>query len=198
VLAVAARNGMRALVVSYTHPAPVLREVVERRLSEYGLSTEEVGELLDRHMEIVALNPFAHSLTQLIARELMLIEQRKPDIVVFWGVHVPTYTNHAAGFKELFNELMYLKSREVTVVRVGPCLSEEVCNAETSISDVAYRFVRVLGEGANLDTRLYIYERFKEPRVVPGSVFGEVVLRRVRLLKEYAERLRVSVPERGS
>jgi len=189
VLTFAAKGGMRVLVVSYTHSAQILHEAVARRLTEYGLPAEKVGKLLERHMEFVALNPFAHSLTQLVARELTIIEQRKPDIVVFWGVHIPTYTNRVVGFKELFNELAYLKSRGMTVVRVGPCIDESVCDTEASISDVTYRFVREFGRDGSVETRLYVYERFKKPRVFPGTVAEEVVKRCLEILREYIERL---------
>jgi len=40
---------MRALVVSYTHSARVLREAVARRLAECGLPAEKVGRLLERY-----------------------------------------------------------------------------------------------------------------------------------------------------
>jgi hypothetical protein len=189
ILAFAARGGMRALVVSYTHSARVLREAVIRRLAEYGLPAEKVGRLLDRHVEFVALNPFAHSLTQLVARELTIIEQRKPDVVVFWGVHIPTYANRAVELKELFNELAYLKSRGMMVVRIGPCLDEGLCDAEASISDVTHRIVREFGEDGSVETRLYVYERFREPRVLPGSVVEETLRKSIEVLREYAERL---------
>jgi circadian clock protein KaiC len=189
VLAFAVRGGMRALVVSYIHSARVLREAVIRRLAEYGLPAEKVGRLLDRHVEFVALNPFAHSLTQLVARELTIIEQRKPDIVVFWGVHIPTYASRATELKELFNELAYLKSRGIAVVRAGPCLDESVCDTEVSISDVTYRIVREFGEDGSAQTRLYVYERFKKPRVFPGAVAEEALRESIEVLREYAERL---------
>jgi circadian clock protein KaiC len=189
-LAAAARNGMKVLVVSYTRPAPVLREAVERRLAEYGLSGEEISRLIDRHMEIVALNPFAHSLTQLVARELTIIEQRKPDIVLFWGIHLPRGSDgYVAVLKELFNELMYLKSRGITVLRAGPCLDEEVCNAETSISDLTARFVREFREDGSAQTKIYFYERFEEPRMFPSSVVSEFMKRCVEILREYSKKV---------
>jgi hypothetical protein len=142
-------------------------------------------------MTITALNPFAHSLTQLAARELALIEQFKPDIVVFHGVHLPrsTSTAHTIFLKELFNEIMYLKSKNITVIRIGNCIDDYSCNAETSISDVTYRFMRVFRENGNVDTRIYIYRRFKEPRVLLGDVINECINQWVRLLRDYAEKL---------
>jgi hypothetical protein len=141
-------------------------------------------------MEIVALNPFAHSLTQLAARELTIIEQRKPDIVLFWGIHLPRSSDgYVAVLKELFNELMYLKSRGITVLRAGPCLNEEVCNAETSISDLTARFVREFREDGSAQTKIYFYKRFEEPRMFPSSVVSEFMKRCVEILREYSKKV---------
>jgi len=86
-LAVAIKNDMRVFVISYTNPESVLREALKNKLMECDLSGEKADKLLDKYVNITALNPFAYSLTQLIMRELTIIERAKPDIVVFWGVH---------------------------------------------------------------------------------------------------------------
>jgi len=188
-LAIAIKNDMRTLIVSYTNPDSVLREALKNKLMGYGLSGEKADKLLDKHVTIAALNPFAYSLTQLIARELTIIERAKPDIVVFWGVHIPSYVRYVDELKELFNELMYLKSRNVTTIRVGSCLNEDVCNAETAISDITLRFVRVFRKDGSIDTRLYVYERFKEPVALPSKAIAEFVRSCGKVLKELAGKL---------
>ncbi|MCC6035297.1 MAG: hypothetical protein LM567_07380 [Desulfurococcaceae archaeon] len=191
ILALAVKNNIKTLVVSYTHPSQVLLEKLNNILVRSGLSSEKIEKILEKHMTITALNPFAHSLTQLAAREQALIEQFKPDIVVFHGVHLPrsTSTAHTIFLKELFNEIMYLKSKNITVIRIGNCIDDYSCNVETSISDVTYRFMRVFRENGNVDTRIYIYRRFKEPRVLLGDVINECINQWVRLLRDYAEKL---------
>ncbi len=188
-LAVAIKNNMRMLVVSYTNPESVLREALKNKLMECGLNDERADKFLDKYVNIAALNPFAYGLTQLIARELMIIERVKPDIVVFWGIHIPSYVRYVDELKELFNELTYLKSKNVTTIRVGSCLKEDVCNAETAISDVTLRFVRVFKRDGSIDTRLYVYERFKEPAVLPSKAVTGFVRLCGKILKELADKL---------
>ncbi len=189
VLTVAIKNNMRILVVSYTNPESVLREALKNKLMEYGLSDERADKLLDKYLSIAALNPFAYSLTQLIARELTIIERVKPDIVVFWGVHIPSYVRYVDELRELFNELTYLKSKNVTTIRVGSCLNEDVCNTETAISDVTLRFARVFKRDGSIDTRLYVYERFKEPVVLPSKAVTGFVRSCGKIVKELADKL---------
>ena len=172
-LALALKNGMRLLVVSYTHPITVLRAVIKDRLARYGISGEKVDRALDRYAVITALNPFAHSVTQLTARELTIIEQVKPDLVVFYGVHLPRVIAPThLHFKELFNELMYLKFRGITVVRVGVCFDKTECDREISLSDVTYRFERSLG-GRGEGVEAYVYRRFGTFARLSGNVVGE-------------------------
>jgi len=172
-LAAALKNDMKVLVVSYTHPAAVLRAIIRSRLARHGLSGEKVDRVLDRHAVITALNPLAHSITQLIARELTIIEQAKPDLVVFHGVHLARAA--APGYqhlKELFNELMYLKSKGVTVIRVGACFDKAECDREISISDVTYRLERALG-GRGEGVEVYVYRRFGAFTRSSGNVVSE-------------------------
>jgi circadian clock protein KaiC len=184
------REDAKLLVISYTRPASVLRRAVKRRLAKFGLSEEKVDKLLDKHVTIVALNPYAHSLTQLVARELTIIEQHKPDTVFFWGAHIPRATyNYALWLKELFNELMYLKSKGIIVVRSGPCINKQACDAEASLSDVVVKYVRTF-KGGVMDVKFYMYERFKGlTGVVPASGIDEFTRRCAEALKAYIEKL---------
>ncbi|MFZ8783598.1 MAG: ATPase domain-containing protein, partial [Desulfurococcaceae archaeon] len=191
ILALAVKNNMRALVISYTNPSQLLLEVLKHRLVRSGLSSESAERILEKHMTITALNPFAHSLAQLTAREQALIEQIRPDIVVFHGVHLSRRTdgNYARFLKELFNEAMYLKSKGITVFRVGSCPDEYSCNAETAISDVTYKFERELREDGSISTRLHVYRRFRDPVVFPERVVRECIEQWLSTVREYARRL---------
>jgi circadian clock protein KaiC len=191
VLALTIVNNMKALVVSYTHPSIIIRENIKNRLVMSGLNSEKAEKVLEKHMVITALNPFAHSLTQLAARELAIIEQVKPDIVVFYGVHLAR--NHSGNLtvflKELFNEAMYLKSKGIMVIRIGSCLVEYPCNAETLLADVTYKFEKVFREDGSIDTKVYVYRRFREPKVVVSNMVNECVKEWIEVIREYAEKL---------
>jgi circadian clock protein KaiC len=177
ILAMAVENDLKVLVISYSHPPPVLVGNITYLLRNSGLSDQGVKDVLDRYMTITALNPFGQSLPMLYARELEIIELVEPDVVVFHGVHVSRSTTRDYGkyFKELYNELMYLKSKGITVIRTGICIDNYHCDAEASIADVTYRFNRVVKESGEVDVKIIVYRRFRDPVILPGEVLKECV-----------------------
>jgi circadian clock protein KaiC len=185
ILAMAIENDLKVLVISYSHPPPVLVGNITYLLRKGGLSDQEVMNVLNRYMTITALNPFGQSLQMLGARELEIIELVEPDVVVFHGVHVARSIARDYGkyFKELYNELLYLKSKGVTVFRTGICIDNYHCDAETSIADVTYRFNRVVKESGEVDTKIIVYRRFKDPVILPGEVLRECVSEWVDAIK---------------
>jgi len=177
ILAMAVENDLKVLVISYSHPPPVLVNNITYLFRNSGLSDQEVKNVLDRYMTITALNPFGQSLPMLAARELEIIELVEPDVVVFHGVHVSRSTTRDYGkyFKELYNQLLYLKSKGITVFRTGICVNNYHCDAETSIADVTYRFNRVLRGSGEIDAKFIVYRRFRDPVILPGEVLRECV-----------------------
>jgi len=144
-------------------------------LIEAGLDREKVEKIINEYFIITAFNPFGQSMAEIISRELSLIETIKPGIVVYHGVHVVRETvEYHEFFRELFNELLYLKSKNLLVFRIGSCIEEYKCMSEASIADVTYKleFTRT---DSGFDKKLIIYRRFREPRVLPGSVLDECV-----------------------
>jgi hypothetical protein len=189
-LSIALRNNMKVLIISYTHSPRILREAIVNRLVEHGLSRVQVEKLIDEYMVITALNPSAMSPVEVVARELSLVEKTKPDILVFYGVHIFKLltTRIEREFRRLFNELMYLKSKGIIVIRVGSCIDEYACNAETLIADATHRIIKHVKEDGKIEAKSYLYERFRELRVLPGSVIHEVVNRCIELIKKYIKK----------
>jgi circadian clock protein KaiC len=192
-LSIALRNNMKVLIISYTHSPRILREAIVNRLAEHGLSRVHVEKLIDEYMAITALNPSAMSPVEVVARELSLVEKTKPDILVFYGVHIFKLltTRIEREFRRLFNELMYLKSKGITVIRVGSCIDEYACNAETLIADATHRIIKHVKEDGKIEAKLYLYERFRELRVLPGNVIHEVTKRCIELIKKYIEKTNI-------
>jgi circadian clock protein KaiC len=177
ILAMAVENDLKVLVISYSHPPSVLVDNITNLLRKGGLSDQEVKNLLNRYMTITALNPFGQSLQMLHARELEIIELVEPDVVVFHGVHVSRSITRDYGkyFKELYNQLLYLKSKGVTVFRTGICIDNYHCDVETSIADVTCRYNRVVKESGEVDTKIIVYRRFRDPVLLFGEVLKECV-----------------------
>jgi hypothetical protein len=136
-------------------------------------------------MTITALNPFGQSLQMLYARELEIIELVEPDVVVFHGVHVARSAarDYEKYFRELYNQLLHLKSKGITIFRTGICIDNYHCDAETSIADVTYRFNRVVKESGEVDVKIIVYRRFRDPLILPGEVLKECVSEWVDAIK---------------
>ncbi|MGC8983268.1 MAG: ATPase domain-containing protein [Desulfurococcaceae archaeon] len=179
-LALALKHKARILVISYTTPPQALYDVMLNALARRGVDRSLAEEEVKRRITIKALNPFAYSISELVYKELGLIEDVKPDVVVFDGVHLPRATaSQERHIKELFNEVLYLKSRGITVVRVGACIEgEEVCSREASISDLTVVKKEVYREN-RAEPVFYVYRRHSEPSIIgPEGVakFVEEVL----------------------
>jgi circadian clock protein KaiC len=185
ILAMAVENDLKVLVISYSHPPPVLVNNITYFFRNSALSDQEIKNVLNRYMTITALNPFGQSLPMLAARELEIIELVKPDVVVFHGVHISRSTtrDYVKYFKELYNQLLYLKSRGITVFRTGICINNYHCDAETSIADVTYRFNRVVKESGEVDVKIIVYKRFRDPAILPGEILKECVSEWVDAIK---------------
>jgi len=189
ILALAIYNKMKALVVSYIHPPGTFIEAIKTRLSAQGIPIEKVDKILGKYMDITALNPFGSSITELVGRELAMIESVKPDLVVFYGVHVARRSSHSKFLRELFNQMLYLKSRGIVVFRIGSCISEEDCSSEASIADITYWFRRGVRNDGSVSEWIEVYRRFRRPKILPGNIIDECVGEWSSIIRQEAEKL---------
>ncbi|MEM1696148.1 MAG: hypothetical protein QXQ90_06090, partial [Desulfurococcaceae archaeon] len=126
----------------------------------------------NRYFTIVGINPFAYNIVELAMEELELIDKYKPDLVVFHGVHVSSSRYDPLKYvKELYNQVLYLKSRGILVVRIGSCVDEVYCRSQMSIGDLNLYVAQVTSNGRP-ELMVYSYRRFKEPRVF---TYGELL-----------------------
>ena len=182
VLAHAVKYGLKVLVISYVTSPSALREALRRLLVALGISPETVEELIDKHFVFKALNPFAYSLEELAMKEISIIEEVRPNVVVFHGTHVPGISfDPATYFKELYKQVLYLKQRRVLTVRIGNCVDELKCNMESSISDLTLRVTRRYEEN-KAQTTILVYRRFREPTIITEEERTEILRELVEFL----------------
>ncbi|MEM4880529.1 MAG: ATPase domain-containing protein [Desulfurococcaceae archaeon] len=165
-LAQAIKYNLKILVVSYISSPELLRGLLLWILEERGLSRDVVEKVIDRYLVFRGINPFAYNVHELVMKELALVEEVKPDIVVFHGVQVvevPIY-----HFKELYKQVLYLKSRGIGIVRVGSCINDVVCDSVASIADLTLKVKREYRE-KHVDTRVIVLRRFHPPSIITGE-----------------------------
>jgi circadian clock protein KaiC len=163
-LSMAVAYKFKILVISYVTSPVTLREMLRLTLRDYGIEEKLIEKILDNYVVFKGINPYAQSLTELSSKELELIEQYNPDIVVFHGVHVIKY-DYIKYFRELYNQILYLKYRGIGIVRIGNCVNEERCADEASISDLTFKTERIVKEGG-YDIIIKVFRRFRYPQII--------------------------------
>jgi len=187
VLSTALKYSLRVLILSYISSPGVLIETLRSVFMDRGLNAEEIDKLIEKHLIITALNPFGYSLAELAAHEQILIEQLKPDVVVFHGVHLAsaTHSEYKKYLRELFNEVMYLKRKGITVVRIGNYIDDYIYRIETSLADVTFKIKRIYKEDGTADFKIYVNRRYREPRILSSTEMKECIREIIDLIESY-------------
>ncbi len=140
VLDLVATNRLRGLFITYRYGAVEARNLLRDALLALGLSGREADEFLGKYIEIESINPSGTSMTELLAYETLMAEERKPDLVLFHGIDVfDSIVDYKAYFSELLNEMFTLKKMGIIVARYGNITSEEFYRRNASLSDIVVR-----------------------------------------------------------
>lgn len=182
-LAIAVKYNFRILTVSYISPPNLLRETIIEQLKALGMDELLAKKLLDKHISFKALNPYAFSIYELPLREIDLIELTKPDIVIFHGTHLVSSLNHIKHLKELFKEVVYLKSKGIGMVRIGNCIDQVTCDVQSSIADLTLRTVRIY-EDSGTTYKLVMFRRFSEPIIIKKEELIECIEEAVDFIRK--------------
>ncbi|MCX8209141.1 MAG: AAA family ATPase [Sulfolobales archaeon] len=158
--------GMKLLVVSYRYPPNVIEEILVSQLVKYGVRESSARELLRKYLKVVSINPFSYSVSQLVMKELEIINSEKSDVVVFHGIEVARAVSDSKTYiRELFNEINYLKNRKIIVVRLSSHISDEVYRIDSSLTDAVIRVS--CEEGASRPPpATYLWRKMHEPHYI--------------------------------
>jgi circadian clock protein KaiC len=188
-LSMAIKYNLKILVISYISSPATLRELLTRFLHDYGIEENLAVKILDNYVVLKGINPYAQSLTELASKELELIDQYNPDIVVFHGVHVIKH-DYVKYFRELYNQILYLKYRGIGIVRIGNCVNEERCADEASISDLTFKIERIVKE-SGYDFIVKIFRRFRDPQIVSSREIRLCLEEAINDIKNRLEKIRI-------
>ena len=188
-LSMAIKYNLKILVISYISSPATLRETLTLFLHDYGIEENLAAKILDNYVVLKGINPYAQSLTELASKELELIDQYNPDIVVFHGVHVIKH-DYVKYFRELYNQILYLKYRGIGIVRIGNCVNEERCADEASISDLTFKIERIVKE-SGYDFIVKIFRRFRDPQIVSSREIRLCLEEAINDIKNRLEKIRI-------
>ena len=165
-LAFMGMNKVRTLVFTYRlspeHFHQLLREYLEKL--ECG---REAMDLFERYtMDIIGFNPAALSVEELYARELRIIYDRSPDVVVFVGTDMsfPTSDTYIDLLK---NQLLFFRKKGILTFRLGAFIDTESYNINAGLADVVAKYYyRRGGSSRRLRRHLYIWGIGNDPAVL--------------------------------
>ena len=140
VLDLVATNRLRGLFITYRYGAEEAKNLIKEALLALGVTGGEAEEFIRKYVEIRSINPSGTSMTELLAYETLMAEERKPDLVLFHGIDVfESIVDHKTYFSELLNELFTLKKMGIIVARYGNITSEEFYRRNASLSDIVVK-----------------------------------------------------------
>lgn len=183
-LSIALREGMKLLFLSYKYPPTSMREAVLKHIVKMGLSEDLSKRIVEGSVVFKSINPFSYSVSQLVLRELSLIEELDPDIIVFHGVEIPRHTTSISDhIRELYNQMNYLRKLGKIVVRIGAYTDDLSYKLESRIADVIMRFEYEGSEG-DVNYKAYLWRRFRKPYIATYRELQECVEEAVDLIKK--------------
>ena len=129
-------NG-KVLIIDYRCSEEQLRDYIKDTLKLYGADIKVIDYVLS-NVVIRSINPTAYSTPEGIAEELSIIEEVKPDVVVFHDVAIfaPLFAKELENFVlQLYNELLYLTQRGIDVTRLGGRVNPQFSSVNKMLAD---------------------------------------------------------------
>ncbi|MCE4615043.1 MAG: hypothetical protein F7B60_05910 [Desulfurococcales archaeon] len=187
-LDILATNNLKGLIVTYRYGAGEGKELIARALGTTGLSTNEATRIMDKHLEVMSVNPSGMSMIELLAYETMLVEEKRPDVLMYHGIDVfNSIVNQQSYFNELLNQMFTLKKMGIVVARYMNNVDDTFYRRNAALSDfiIKGKFTDKCGEKYldNFGLCFYAWRRGRKPRFITESeAFSPVNLSNLREL----------------
>jgi len=186
-LGIVALNNLKTLVVSYHYPPETVKSLIRKSFISIGVEGDFVEKLIERHLELRSLNPYAYGTEDIALKELSMVKEEH-DAVVFHGIElVSSVTYREKYLQTLYNQLNYLKHLHKLVVRLGSIIDEDTYRLHSALADMVIRFNPVQ-EGDKIHYDVYVWRRGSSPSILRYSKFMECC-------REITEKLKLKIIE---
>lgn len=162
-------NRTRTLVFTYRMSPEHLYQQLYEYIEGLRCSKEAMSVLEKYTVDIIGFNPAALSVEELYARELRIVYEKSPDVVIFFGTDMsfPTTDTYIDLLK---NQLLFFRKKGILTFRLGALVSRENYNLNASLSDVVARYYyRRDGSPRRLRRYLYIWGVERDPIILDYS-----------------------------
>lgn len=188
VVATAIVNGLTIGVISYKYSRSELLRYLDYTAKRLGIPFESI---MNRVKFLEGINPTAFSIEELMHIENRLLNNTRPDVVIFHSPEHILLTNEekATYYRLLYNQLLLLRGLGILTVRMTSYINEEDFSAQAAQSEAVIRisYIRRSGQissvGSPLEPELFVWRSGFEPRLLYGSTLQECfneMKRRVR------------------
>jgi len=157
-------NNLKVLLISYKSSPQELKELMLSAMRELGVNEDLAMRLINKHFIIKGINPASLGTGQLGLWEIRIIEELKPDAVVFHGVDVVANIEDPITWRVgLLNQMLHLKSLGILIVRMGSYDDRYLWH--TSLADLVFKLYLTKEKG-ELKYNLYMWKRGKSPVIL--------------------------------
>ena len=181
-LSIAKLNNLKTLIISYRYSPKDMKTFIKNQLLRHGIDEEKIDKIINEHIVIRGLNPSSLPLTQLMMQELEIINEVKPDIVIFHGVGTYPVENTFIWKRDLLNQLLYLRSVGVAVIRMGAI--NELYEYNALMADTILRFYLEKINSKDAEYTLYVWRRgMEKPAILNQRDIDDCISDCIEILK---------------
>ena len=162
-LAIMRMNRARTLVFTYRMSPEHFYQLLEEYLAELNCG-KEARDIIEQYaIDIIGFNPAALSVEELYARELRIVHERSPEVVIFVGTDM-SFPASETYIDLLKNQLLFFKKKGILTFRLGAYISDDFYRLNAGLADVVARyFYKKTGPSKKLQRHLYIWGVGKDP-----------------------------------
>jgi len=156
-------NKARTLVFTYRMSPEHFYQLVEEYLTELGCGKGAEDVIENYIIDIIGFNPAALSVEELYARELRIVHERSPEVVIFVGTDM-SFPAGETYIDLLKNQLLFFRKKGLLTFRLGAYINRDFYHLNAGLADVVARyFYKKTGPSRKLRRHLYIWAIGKDP-----------------------------------
>ncbi|WFO75894.1 AAA family ATPase [Desulfurococcaceae archaeon MEX13E-LK6-19] len=174
-------NKLKTLIVTYRYSVKEIEKFAKQLLNKYGINSDDIMN----NIIVKAINPASLSLEEILGKELELVDEYKPDAMIFHGVEVVNsmHGNNSKYYMFLRNQLLYHKSKGILTIRYMTLVDKKKYYKNAELSEIIMRLYYKKTKEEKLEPYLYVWRAGKEPTILTPKQLSECLSECIKALK---------------
>jgi len=183
-------NNARAVVFSYSASTEQLKEYLAHSLARWGFTIEDT-DLIGAYTEnirVYSFNPSGFSLEELYGRQLYMVDELKPDIVVLWGLDSLCDGSRPGFFDMIRNMVLYFKEKGILTILTSSIVDTRYYYRIAQVSDFVLRIMptdKQESVGRRLEWSAYAWIAGQDPIALSNSKLVSCARESTSTIREY-------------